>query len=296
MFALQMILLVLGSAAGGFYIVMLVRGGKYAGMAEQMDKETFSNRDFCGAGFAMHKISLFAMKGKLAKELRTQAKLLYGETYGEFYAQLYHARAISVTAMLAAFVLLAAALVSALWTDMLIPVLLGGGILCAAMWIDQAGEMKKTIGERREACLSEFPNVISKLALLVSSGMTLYQAWSEIAQGRDGPIYELMRRACESVENGTDEGSAYYQFGILSDSQEVRKFSSMLVQSLEKSSAELDGFLMQQSKELWELKRQRMLQKGDEAATKLIIPTTLMLVGILIIILSAVAMSMTGAL
>ena len=84
MFALQMILLVLGSAAGVFYIVMLVRGGKYAGMAEQMDKETFSNRDFCGAGFAMHKISLFAMKGKLAKELRTQAKLLYGETYGEF--------------------------------------------------------------------------------------------------------------------------------------------------------------------------------------------------------------------
>ena len=70
----------------------------------------------------------------------------------------------------------------------------------------------------------------------------------------------------------------------------------MLVQSLEKGGGELTGFLMQQSKELWSLKRQRMLQKGDEAATKLLLPTTLMLVGIMLIILSVVFMSMTGSL
>ncbi len=296
MFLVQMLLLILGSAVGIFYIVMLIRGGKYSSMAEQMDKETFSNKDFCGAGFAMHKIKLFAMRGKRAKNLRTQAELIYGEMYCEYYAQLYHARAISVTTMLAAFVLLAAALVSALWADMLVPTVLGGGILCAAMWIDQIGEMKKTLDKRREACVEEFPNVISKLALLFGSGMILYDAWSEIAKSREGPIYELMRRSCQDVENGMSESDAYYRFGLLSDSQEIRKFSSMLVQTLERGGGEITGFLMQQSKELWELKRQRMLQKGDEAATKLIVPTTLMLVGILIIILSAVAMSMTGAL
>ena len=44
------------------------------------------------------------------------------------------------------------------------------------------------------------------------------------------------------------------------------------------------------------MKRQRMLQKGDEAAAKLLIPTALMLVGIMLIILSAVFMSMMGSL
>ena len=156
--------------------------------------------------------------------------------------------------------------------------------------------MKQALSRRREACLDEFPNVISKLALLVSSGMTLYQAWSAVAQSREGPIYDLMRRSCQDVDNGMGENDAYYRFGLLSDSQEIRKFSSMLVQSLEKGGGELTGFLMQQSKELWGQKRQRMLQKGDEAAAKLLLPTALMLVGILLIILSAVFMSMLGSL
>ena len=70
----------------------------------------------------------------------------------------------------------------------------------------------------------------------------------------------------------------------------------MLVQSLEKGGAELTGFLTQQSKELWHQKRQYALQAGDAAAAKLLIPTVLMLVGILIIILSSVFLGLAGSL
>ena len=125
--------------------------------------------------------------------------------------------------------------------------------------------------------------------------MILFQAWSAVAESREGEIYDLMRRACQDVGNGMSESDAYYRFGVLSDCQDIRKFSSMLVQSLEKGGSELTMFLMQQSKELWSQKRQRALQEGDAAAAKLLVPTVLMLAGIMLIILSAVFMSMTLA-
>ena len=293
MFLIRLIFLILGTACSVFYLLMMLKGHKYESLVASLDKNTFSNKDLCGADFAMQEVPVFALRGKLSKQLRTQAELLYGETYEEYYARLYYARALSVTVLMAAVMLLFTALMNG---SMLILVLLGGIVASAAIWVSQADEMKQALSRRREACLDEFPNVISKLALLVSSGMTLYQAWSAVAQSREGPIYDLMRRSCQDVDNGMGENDAYYRFGLLSDSQEIRKFSSMLVQSLEKGGGELTGFLMQQSKELWGQKRQRMLQKGDEAAAKLLLPTALMLVGILLIILSAVFMSMLGSL
>ena len=67
MFLLRLIFLVLGTAAGLFYILMMLRGRKYEGLVASLDKETFSNKDLCGAGFAMQEIGPFTLRGKLGK-------------------------------------------------------------------------------------------------------------------------------------------------------------------------------------------------------------------------------------
>lgn len=290
MFLIRGICLIGGSAVGALYLLMLLRGRKYNSLADGLDREVFSNRELCGVGFALQDIPLFTLRGALGKRLRTQAELLYGETYREYYARLYYARALSVTALMLAVMLLITSLMRG---SMVLLVLLATAFTAVAMWLSQVDGMKQLIQKRSDACLDEFPSVISKLALLVSSGMILYQAWSAVARSQTGPIYDLMLQVCQDVDNGMGESDAYYRFGLLSNSQEMRKFSSLLVQGLEKGGGELTGFLMQQSKELWSQKRQRMLQKGDEAAAKLLIPTSLILVGIMFIILSAVFMSMT---
>lgn len=290
MFWIRLICLTVGTALAVLYLLMLLRGRKYEGMTANL--ETFENKDLCGAGFALQELPFLALRGKLGKRLRVEADLLYGSTYQEYYARLYYARSLSITVLLAAVLLLAASLLNG---STLILLLLAAVIAVAGIWVSQIDQMKKMVDKRRDACLDEFPNVISKLALLVSSGMILYQAWSAVAESKEGEIYDLMRRACRDVGNGMSESDAYYRFGVLSDCQDIRKFSSMLVQSLEKGGSELTTFLMQQSKELWSQKRQRALQAGDAAAAKLLIPTVLMLVGIMLIILSAVFMSMTTA-
>lgn len=288
MFILRLICLILGTALAVFYLLMQLRGRKYADMVA--DLEDFENKDLCPTGFAMQDIPALSLRGKLGQELRNQADLIYGSTYQEYYARLYYAKALSITVLLAAVVFLAAGLMK---DKMVVLLFLAALVVIGVVWTNEIQGMKKRVTERSEACLAEFPNVISKLALLVSSGMILFNAWTEVAKSKEGPIYDLMRSACQDVKNGMSEPDAYYRFGILSDSQDIRKFSSMLVQSLEKGGAELTGFLMQQSKELWSQKRQRSLQAGDAAAAKLLIPTVLMLVGILIIILSSVFLGLT---
>ena len=154
-------------------------------------------------------------------------------------------------------------------------------------------KMKEAVEKRRDDCVLEFPNMVSKLSLLIGSGMVLREAWYLIAKSKEGPLYELMRKACEYMDNGESDAAAIHKFGVLSDSVEIKKFTSAMVQGMEKGNSELADFLISQATELWAHKRQLALQQGEIAAGKLIIPLGLMFGGIIMIIVSAAMQSMS---
>ncbi len=135
--------------------------------------------------------------------------------------------------------------------------------------------------------------MVSKLSLLINSGMVLREAWSVVANGKDGPLYDLMKKSCECIENGESDTAAIHKFGVLSDSPEIKKFTSAMIQDIKKGNSELSDFLLSQSAELWSHKRQLALQKGEVAAGKLIIPLGLMFGGIIMIIVAAAMQSMS---
>lgn len=95
-----------------------------------------------------------------------------------------------------------------------------------------------------------------------------------------------MRQSCIDMENGMSDVDAIHKFGRLSNSPEIRKFTSALAQSIERGGAELSDFLARQSVEMWTLKKQLMLQKGEAAATKLLAPTVMLFIGIIIAVLT----------
>ena len=66
---------------------------------------------------------------------------------------------------------------------------------------------------------------------------------------------------------------------------EIRKFASTLVQGLDQGNAELAPMLTQQSKEVWEIKKQLVRRAGELANNKLLIPMLLTFLGILIMIM-----------
>jgi tight adherence protein C len=146
--------------------------------------------------------------------------------------------------------------------------------------------MNDLLTDRATECTSELPEIVSTMALLINAGMMLSSAWRTIADSKEGTVYDLMKQSCSEMDNGMSEVDAIHRFGRLSDSAEVRKFTSALTQSIERGGAELNNFLARQSVEIWTLKKQLMLQKGEAASSKLLAPTAMLFIGIIIAVIT----------
>lgn len=282
---IKLIFLMLGTVLTAAYVMLTLRGQKYDPLIESLPKEGFSDKELWAAGYAMQEMKPFALETAIGQKLLNQAKLLHPENeckYAEYWARLYWARTLSLSLMAAAFVFCATGFMSG---PMVVITPIFGLVAVYAVYDAGANAMGNELKKRSEACLMEFSNVVSKLALLMNSGMILRDAWFVVADSKQGPIYDLMKNACHAMNNGKSDIDAVYDFGIQSNAPEIRKFAGILIQNMSKGGSDMTIFLTQQSTELWSHKRQMMLQKGDEAAAKLLMPTMLMLLGILLIII-----------
>ncbi len=231
-------------------------------------------------GFSWSETKWFALKGKIREKLIGQAKLLYDAKYAEYYASLVWAQFLTFMHLCITLgLLLAGAFNSAL---MLVIGIAMAGVF-GFYFINRMNDLLKT---RETECTSELPEIVSTMALLINAGMMLRNAWHTIAESKEGTVYELMRQSCVDMDNGMSEVDAIHKFGKLSNSAETRKFTSALAQSIERGGSELADFLGRQSIEMWTLKKQLMLQKGEAAASKLLVPTVMLFIGIIVAVIT----------
>ena len=144
---------------------------------------------------------------------------------------------------------------------------------------------QKTILARSEEMLSDFSDVVAKLALLTNAGMILREAWEKIAYTGESVLYIEMQRSVDEMNNGKSEVDAFYDFGVRCIIPEIKKFTSTIVQGLVKGNSELAAMLQQQSKEVWAEKKQLARRKGEKAASGLMLPIVIMFIGILVMVI-----------
>ena len=140
--------------------------------------------------------------------------------------------------------------------------------------------------------MNDFSEVVSKLALLVNAGMTLHEAWGEVAVSGKGEIYQEMQASVENMRNGMAEEDAVILFGQQCMVPQIKKFASTIITSLKRGPEDLAQMLTQQSKEVWALKQQIMRRQGEAANAKLLLPIVLTFVGILIMVIVPIFSSM----
>lgn len=277
---MRLIYLILGSIVGLLFIIKLLTGGKYERLVENLDANDFPLRGIYFVGFSWAAFPPLALKGKLRENLVGQAKLLYDPRYAEYYAYVVWAQFLAFIHLGLAFgLLLAGALNSGL-------MLLIGLVVAVVFGYYSINRMNDLLQTRERECTAELPEIVSTMALLINAGMPLHAAWRTIANSKEGTAYKLMQQACVDMDNGMAEVDAIHKFGRYSNSAEVRKFVSALAQSIERGGGELRDFLGRQTTEIWVLKKQLMLQKGEAAATKLLFPTVMLFVGIIIAVIS----------
>lgn len=267
------------------YFVMMIKGRKYAGLLENIDDKEFQMKELYGVGMAWeYTIKAFSYEGSIAEKIKPDITVFYGEKYSEYYCRIILAQVYTYAHVCMCFFALLAGFVDG--ASGLVIMVLGVmiGVVLADKYLKQVHEK---LEKRAEECLEEFPNMVMKLALMITSGMILREAWLEVTKGTQGELNDLMETSCELMRNGKSDAEAIYMFGISSGSKEIRKFANTLIQGMEKGNAQLAAVLLQQSSELWELRRQHLLQKGETAATKLVVPTTLMFAGLILVIVTS---------
>lgn len=281
------ILLSIGTVLSILFIILLFAGSKYDYMLESLSGDAFPLKTIYSVGLAWQDSKIGKLRGRSGEMLRKDSNLYYSKNYSEYYARIIWAQVISFAhASLAICFVLAGVL-----TDMTNFLGLIGVVTCVLFvyyFFTFTGEKIKT---RTSECEKEFPNSISKLALIVNAGVILRESWEMVAYGNKGTLYEMMQSSCEQMNNGTSEIDAIYEFGQRTNSDDIKKFTSALIQSIERGGGDLPQFLANQSSELWATRRQVMLQKGEKAASALLMPIALMFLGVMIIVIAAAMQS-----
>ncbi len=289
----KFIILCIATVLGLIYIVLLLAGSKYDSYIQGLPSKGYSDKELFSAGFKLEELPMFSMKSPLGQKLMQESALMHPENegrYAEYWARLYMARALSLPIMVLA--IFSGISVSMPNMFMMFAALAAGVVAAYAMYDSGVNGLKKDLQKRSDDCLLEFSNMVSKLSLLLNCNMTLHNAWFSVAYSKEGVLYDLMRQACDEMNNGVGDVQAIYDFGVLSNNQEIKKFASILIQSITKGGSDITIYLRQQSQELWSQKKQILLRKGDEANARLIGPTMMFLAGIMMIIMAGAYQSM----
>lgn len=278
---MRIVYLVTATALVTLYIIQLFRGRQYEEWAENLEEDDFPLSFLYTVGYAWNDWSFARLRGRMKERMMVNARLLYDPQFAEFYSTTYYAAAISFLHLLLTVGFIIAGL-TGFGLFAIIGVVAGG----VFAWFFLT-KMKARVEDRKIECTSELPEIVTSMALLINSGMILKEAWSTVSTSKDGLVYQLMQDASDNIRNGMSEKDAYFRFGVLSGSAEVQRFASALVQGMESGSRDMAELLLKQASEMWGLKRQIMLQKGEQAAGKLLIPTTLIFIGIIVIVIAA---------
>lgn len=261
------------------WIIFFIMGLKYANLFDTLDEKEFPLKEIYFVGYAVMQTIHYKYKSKHDRKLRKEISVLYGEKYADYYLRVIHAQQVTMAFTLAVFSFSMYGLANSLVATVVVLVFAG----LAYYYFGTVTEKK--IMKRSEEMLSDFSNVVSKLALLNNAGMIMREAWEEVAYTDNGTIYKEMQIAVEEMRNGVSEIDALANFGTRCIIPEIKKFTSTIIQGIIKGNNELTLMLQEQSKEVWAAKKQNVRRQGEKAASKLLIPIFIMFFGILIMII-----------
>ncbi|SCP96365.1 type II secretion system F family protein [Anaerobium acetethylicum] len=182
------------------------------------------------------------------------------------------------------------------------PFIMFAGVLAgAAIFAARDRELHGRTEKRKRQMMIDYPDIVSKLTLLLGAGMTIKAAWQKVAtdyreKAVNDPVafryaYEEMLVTYYEIQGGIPESRAYDNFGKRCKIHRYLKLSTLLIQNMKKGSRGLAEMLGAEADDAFDERKNQAKRIGEEAGTKLLIPMFLMLVIVLIIVVFPSLMS-----
>ncbi len=176
------------------------------------------------------------------------------------------------------------------------------GCVIAALILYLERSRKQELQKKRAGqLLIEYPEMVSKLTLLLGAGMTVKRAFCRIAfsyrekrkKQQTGLciVCEEMLITCHEMESGVGEERAYERFGERCGLESYRKLGNILSQNLRKGGTAMTVLLEKEVENAFEERKSAAKRYGEEAGTKLLFPMILMLGMIMAILIVPAVMA-----
>ena len=174
----------------------------------------------------------------------------------------------------------------------------------AAVVILWSGKKEQQDAKKRweEELVKDYPEMVSRLGLLLEAGMSLRQAWKKLTDTYESKRkkqrlpkragYEEMLLTRRELEDGMGESLAYERFGERCGLASYRRFASILTQNLKKGTVGIGRILAKESEDAFSQRKPMAQRLGEEAGTKLLFPMLMMMVVIMVILVVPACMTM----
>ena len=177
------------AGAGTLLVVLWVMlylrySSQYDVMIAAIDKKQFFLPEifFIGFGFMdMFKVNLKTEAGR-----KKEKKI--AEIYGEKYAEYYHNCIVGGQITYALTVAPLGLFIGAMTNDMTFAILVVAAAAALIVYLDM--EVSSAVERKHDEVLSDYPEILSKLTLLVNAGMVIREAWTKVAYTCDRAMYK----------------------------------------------------------------------------------------------------------
>lgn len=295
MYTLMLCSAILATILVVFWLFLFLRyRKKYSKIIDSIDGKTFTMKDLYFIGLGAIDLYEHTTRKKITtsdKAIEQSKKLaeVFGRDNGELYYYITVAAKISLILTFAPIGLMVGCMMKTM-----LGFLAGVMLMIIFPYGVQSG-INSAIAAKKDAILSEFPKMVSKLTLLVNAGMLLRRAWDEVAESnQEDALYAEMRATSKDILEGMTIEAAMDGFATRCGVKEIRKFSSIYVQAVKRGAGESIDSMKIMADEAWEQKKQLSKQKGELAAQKLLVPNMIMFLGIMVVVVVPMIASMIG--
>ncbi|MBP1961765.1 type II secretion system F family protein [Paenibacillus aceris] len=144
------------------------------------------------------------------------------------------------------------------------------------------------IRKKQLLMITELPEVLSTIVLLVNAGETVNRAWIRCVEVRphkaQSPLYKELAQAVHELEMNVSFSKVMEDFGKRCALHEVSLFTSAILLNYKRGGSDFVTALHSLSLVLWQRRKSVARTLGEEASSKLVFPMVVIFVVVMVIV------------
>lgn len=213
------------------------------------------------------------------RNLQKKFEALYRPN-GEMFYRRHRQRQLVISTALGFFLLFLILADTEKWAE--VTVLMICGLLATFILPDR--NISEVLHKRQRAVDAQLPAFLSKLAILTDAGITIKAAIMRITQTmQESELKIQLEYLTKDFRYGESDTNSFEQFAKRCGTKDAAAFSSLVLQNIRKGGRELSGILRLYARSSWEQYRNDAKIRGEQMAMKLMIPTLLTFLSLMIL-------------